>query len=230
MRFTYTVSHDLKSPLVTIQSFLGYLEQDLAGQDSGAAAKDRGFIRDAAQKMTHLLDDLLQLSRVGRVKSPSKDVPLRSAVAEAQALVAGHIAQRGARIVVTSEPIILHGDPIRFTELFQNLLDNAVKFMGAEPAPLVEVMAEKTDGEIIITVRDNGIGIDPRHAAKLFGLFEKLDVNSQGTGIGLALARRIVEVHGGRIWVESAGPGQGSSFRFTLAGTRVAESPEGQMT
>jgi PAS domain S-box-containing protein len=230
MRFTYTVSHDLKSPLVTIQSFLGYLEQDVARKDAEATTKDLGFIRGAAQKMARLLDDLLQLSRVGRVKSPSMDVPLRSVIAEAQSLVAGHITQRGVRVEVTPEPIILHGDPMRLTELFQNLLDNAVKFMGAEPEPLVEVTTEKTDGEIIITVRDNGIGIDPRHTAKLFGLFEKLDASSEGTGIGLALVRRIVETHGGRIWAESAGPGQGARFRFTLAGTRFARGPEGQMT
>jgi signal transduction histidine kinase len=164
------------------------------------------------------------------VKSPSKDVPLRSVVADAQALVAGHIAQRGVQVEVTTEPITLHGDPIRLTELFQNLLDNAVKFMGAEPAPLVEITAERTNGEIIITVRDNGIGIDPRHTSKLFGLFEKLDASSDGTGVGLALVRRIVEVHGGRIWAESAGPGRGSSFRFTLTGTRDTQASERHMT
>jgi signal transduction histidine kinase len=105
--------------------------------------------------------------------------------------------------------------------VFQNLLDNACKFMGAQPSPRIEIAVEETAGEQVIVVRDNGNGIDPRFLSKIFGLFEKLDPESGGTGIGLALVRRIVEVHGGRIWVESEGLGQGATFRFTLAKTHL---------
>jgi signal transduction histidine kinase len=221
MRFTYTISHDLKSPLVTISVFLNYLEQDLQQADPAAVAKDLAYIRNAAGRMSKLLDELLALSRVGHVESPAVDVPLQTVVQEALALVAGQIAARGVQVDVTAVPIFLHGDRSRFVEVFQNLLDNACKFMGAQPSPRIEIAVEETAGEQVIVVRDNGNGIDPRFLSKIFGLFEKLDPESGGTGIGLALVRRIVEVHGGRIWVESEGLGQGATFRFTLAKTHL---------
>jgi signal transduction histidine kinase len=226
-RFTYTVSHDLKSPLVTIQTFAGYLARDLAARDADGTARDLGFIRGAADKMGRLLDDLLALSRVGRKANPPEDVRLQEVVAEALALVAGQVTERGARIEVTPESVVLRGDRQRLVEIFQNLLDNAVKFSRPGCAPLVQIGVETAGEELVLFVRDDGLGIDPRHASRLFGLFEKLDASAEGTGIGLALVRRIVEVHGGRIWAESAGPGAGTCFRFTLAGTRRA--PEGSV-
>jgi len=216
-RFTYAVSHDLKSPLVTINTFLGYLEQDARKPDAAGVNKDVGYIRAATDKMSRLLDELLELSRVGRIMNPSVEAPLQEIVKEALDLVAGRIAARGVKVKVTGKPILLYGDRPRLVEVFQNLVDNAVKFMGDQPAPSVEIGAEQTDTETVFFVSDNGIGIDPRYLPKLFGLFEKLDPGSEGTGIGLALVKRIVEVHGGRIWPESAGPGQGATFRFTLA-------------
>ena len=218
-RFTYTVSHDLKSPLVTIKTFAGYLEKDIQAQDVVRLNEDLKFIHGAAEKMGLLLDELLDLSRVGRKMNPFVNVPLQAVVQEALDLVAGQITQRGVTIRVTAEPIIIHGDRPRLVEVFQNLVDNAVKFMGAQPAPCVEIGTEQTAEGPVIFVRDNGIGIDPRHHAKLFGLFEKLDPHGEGTGIGLALVKRIIEVHGGKIWAESAGIGQGTTFRFTLSGT-----------
>jgi PAS domain S-box-containing protein len=219
-RFTYAVSHDLKSPLVTVKTFLGYLELDARNQDAARMDKDLGYIRGAADKMSRLLDELLELSRVGRRMNPFVDAPLEAVVREALDLVAGRIAARGVTVRMAGEPVLLHGDRQRLVEVFQNLVDNAVKFLGDQPAPWVEIGAEPVGGEMVIYVRDNGMGIDPRHRHKLFGLFEKLNSGVEGTGIGLALARRIVEVHGGRIWAESAGPGQGATFRFTLAKTK----------
>ncbi|MDD4891372.1 MAG: ATP-binding protein [Phycisphaerae bacterium] len=219
-RFTYTVSHDLKSPVVTIRTFLGYLEKDTAGRDTERMGKDVGYIRTAAEKMSRMLDELLELSRIGRKVNPFVDAPLQAVVKDALDLVAGQIAERGVRVDVTAEPILLHGDRPRLVEVFQNLLDNAVKFMGDQPAPRIEVGVEQACDETLLFVRDNGIGIDPRHQPKLFGLFEKLDPRTDGTGMGLAIVRRVVEVHGGSIWVESAGPGKGATFRFTLANTR----------
>ena len=220
MRFTYTASHDLKSPLVTIRAFLGYLEQDTGNQDLEAANKDRQYIYTAVDKMTRLLDELLDLARVGHKMNPPEEVPLQVVVKDALDMVAGGMIQKGVEVVATKEPIILCGDRTRLVAVFQNLLDNAIKFMGDQPNPRVEIGVEKTEEEIVFFVRDNGIGIDPRYQPKVFGLFEKFDPGTKGTGIGLALVQRIVEVHGGKIWVESAGIGQGTTFRFTLAKTQ----------
>ena len=219
-RFVYTVSHDLKSPLVTIRTFLGFLEQDRKLGDETRIENDLDFIRRAADKMSALLNDLLELSRVGRKVNPPVEVPLQTVVRDALDMVAGRLAQRHVTVTVTQAPIVLRGDRARLLEVFENLIDNAAKFVGDQPDPRMEVGVEELEREIVIFVRDNGVGIDPRHKGKLFGLFEKLHPESDGTGIGLALVKRIVEVHGGRVWAESAGPGQGSTFRFTLSGTK----------
>jgi len=219
-RFTYTVSHDLKSPLVTIKTFLGYLVQDMLKQDAVRIDKDIGYISGAADMMSRLLDELLKFSRVGRTMNPSVEAPLQTIVKDALDLVAGQIAERGVRVEVTEEPVLLYGDRPQLVDIFQNLVDNAVKFMGDQAAPLVEIGVEPKGDACVFFVRDNGIGIDPRHQGKLFGLFEKLNPGTEGTGIGLALVRQIVEVHGGKIWLESAGPGKGTIFRFTLAKTK----------
>jgi signal transduction histidine kinase len=224
--FAYTVSHDLKSPLVTIQTFAGYLARDIPKGNVEAIGTDLGFIHTAADKMSRLLDDLLELSRLGRNMNQPVIVPLREVVDEALALVAGRIAERNVRVDFTAEPILLHGDRDRLIEVFQNLVDNAVKFMSDRPDPLVEIGSDTSDGRIVLFVRDNGAGIDPRHIHRLFGLFEKLDPSSEGTGMGLALVRRIIELHGGRISAESDGPGLGSCFRFTIAGTTLDQGME----
>ena len=217
-RFIYTVSHDLKSPLVTIRTFLGFLDEDRTLVDQTRADGDIGFIHRAADKMTELLDDLLELSRVGRKVNPPETVPLQELVKGALDMVAGRMAHGHVRIMVTDAPVVVCGDRRRLVEVFQNLLDNAAKFMGDQADPLVEVGYDETGARPALFVRDNGLGIDPRHASKLFGLFEKLHPDTEGTGIGLALVRRIVESHGGRIWAESAGPGRGATFWFTLSG------------
>jgi len=227
-RFTYTVSHDLKSPLVTIKTFLSYVEQDIKSSDAERVAKDMGFIRNAADKMSLMLDELLALSRVGRRMNPSVETPLSEVVKEALDLVAGQITSRGVKIKVTDEPVILFGDRPRLVEVFQNLVDNAVKFMGDQLEPLIEIGVEDQGTGIKLFVRDNGMGIEPRYQPKLFGLFEKLDPASKGTGIGLSLVRRIVEVHGGKIWLESEGLGKGTTFRFTLAGLKKSPEPPGE--
>lgn len=224
IRFSYTVSHDLKSPLVTIQTFLGFLEQDMVKGDAGRVQADFGYIRRASVKMSDLLDELLALSRIGRKMNEPEDVAFGELVQAALDAVAGRIAAGRVQVHVAPAPVVLHGDRVRLVEILQNLLDNAAKFMGDQADPRIEVGAEETGREWVLYVRDNGLGIDPRHQHKLFGLFEKLHPDLPGTGMGLALVKRIVEVHGGRIWAESRGPGLGATFRFTLRGTRRALS------
>ena len=217
-RFNYTVSHDLKSPLVTIKTFLGYLESDMAKADPERVAQDLGFIHTAADKMNNLLNELLAMSRVGRVVNPAVEAPLQDIVQEVLALVAGRITERGVRVQVTQEPVLLYGDRVRLVEVFQNLIDNAVKFMGEQSEPLIEIGAEEKNGLSFFFVRDNGMGIDTRYKDKLFGLFEKLNPDMEGTGLGLALVKRIIELHGGKIWFESEGQGKGACFWFSLPG------------
>ena len=225
-RFTSAVLHDLRGPLVTIQAFQGHLERDIKGQDAARVSEDLGFIRNAADKIGRLLDDLRRFIRVGRIMNLSEETPLQEIVREALDLLAGRIRARGVRIDLTEAPIVLYGDRMRLVEVYLNLVDNAVKFMGDEPAPRVEIGAEQAEEGIVLLVRDNGIGVEPELQPLVFDMFRKLRLDSEGEGIGLALARRIVELHGGRIWISSEGSGKGATFRFTLAKTRRRRDAE----
>ena len=215
-RFSYTLSHDLKSPLVTVNGFLGLLERDLAAGDLDKAYRDLDRAHRAARTMSRQVDELLELSRIGRVANPFEEVSLSELFFSASELVASQIGERGVSLEIDPEMPTLRGDRSRLLEVFQNLLDNAVKFMGDQQDPRIQVGSRRQESEEIIFVRDNGVGIDPRYHQKVFGLFDRLDPKIEGTGVGLALVKRIIEVHGGRVWVESEGPGQGSALCFTL--------------
>ena len=215
-RFTYTVSHDLKSPLITIKGFVGVIQQDLSDGNQEATRADLLRIAAAADKMYGLLSELLELSRIGRKINPPQSVPMEELVREATEMVWGQIEEHGVRVESAANLPVVFGDRPRLLEVMQNLLANAVKYMGDQPQPRIEVGARRDGDETVCYVRDNGIGIDPHYHEKVFGLFEQLDHQADGSGIGLALVKRIVEVHGGRIWVESEGEGHGSSFCFTL--------------
>jgi len=228
-RFLYTVSHDLKSPVVTVRTFLGYLEQDLAAANTERSQKDLLYIRSAAEKMGRLLDDVLELSRVGRVVGAPVRVTFHALAEETLQSVAGQIAERGVRVQVGPNDLLLFGDRLRLGEIWQNLVENAVKFMGDQAAPRIDLGWEARGPETVFFVRDNGLGIDARFQTKVFGLFEKLDPKAAGTGIGLALVKRIVDYYAGRIWVESAGLGQGACFFFTLP-EAMHMHPEGKKT
>ncbi len=215
-RFTYTVSHDLKSPLLTIRGFLGLLQKDVARGDAERVENDVRRIENAADTMQQLLDDLLELSRVGRQVHPPEEVPVVELAMEAADLVAAEIAERGVELEIMSSMPSIFGDRIRLLQVLQNLIHNAVKFLGDQPEPRIEVGVRQDGTETVVYVRDNGIGVEPSDQEKAFGLFQQLAGTKKGTGIGLALVKRIVEVHGGRIWVESEGKGHGSTFCFTL--------------
>ncbi len=214
-RFTYTVSHDLRSPLITIKGFAGLMLEDLHNRNVDQQQVDLMRIINAADKMDQLLRDLLELSRVGRLLNPFTRFPLYEAASEAAELLTGRLQERAVRLNIAADLPVVWADKARIREVFQNLLENAIKFMGDNSA-LIEVGWEQGATEKVFFVRDNGIGIDSRYLEKIFGLFDQLDPHSEGTGIGLALVKRIIEFHEGRIWVESPGPGQGACFYFTL--------------
>ena len=215
-RFTYTVSHDLKSPLVTINGFLGYLEQDAASGNMERLKMDTRRIHEAVNKMEKLLDELLKLSRIGRMVNPPEILSFEDVVRDAFENVQGRLNERG--VTFQTQPNIppVYGDKQRLIEVLQNLLDNSAKYMGDQPDPHVDIGFQgEENGMPIFFVKDNGMGIAPEHHERIFDLFNKLDAGSEGTGVGLALVKRIVEVHSGRIWVESE-EGKGSTFYFTL--------------
>ncbi len=217
-RFTYTVSHDLKSPLVTISGFLGYLEQDATAGNTERLKQDSQRIQEAVAKMRRLLNELLELSRVGRMINPPQESPFNELVLEAMDIVHGRLVERGITVQTQPNLSAVYGDKPRLIEVLQNLLDNAAKYMGDQLAPQIEIgQRGEENGRPIFYIEDNGIGIAPEHHERIFGLFNKLDARSEGTGVGLALVKRIIEVHGGRIWVESE-LGKGSTFLFTLPG------------
>jgi len=215
-RFTYTVSHDLRSPLVTVRGFVDLLEKDVAAGAPERVAADLARIRGATSTMESLLRELLELSRIGRVMNPPERVSLDDLAREAIALLHGRLRAANVRVEVRPGLPFVLGDRIRLLEVFQNLIENAVKFRSGQGDPLVEVGCRPGSDGPVVTVRDNGVGIDPRYHDRVFALFERLDPRVEGTGVGLALVRRIVEVHGGRVWVESEGAGQGSTFCFSL--------------
>jgi PAS domain S-box-containing protein len=217
-RFSYTVSHDLKAPLFTIQGFVGYLERDMHSNRLDRIQNDFDRITGAIDKMQRLLNELLALSRIGRVMNAPIHVSLGMIVKDAINLLAGRIADKQVTIEVDPDLSVIYCDRTRMTQVMQNLLDNAIKFMGGQPEPRIWIGKRVDHNETVFFVRDNGIGIPAEYQDRIFGLFDKLDPKVEGTGVGLAMVKRIIETHGGRIWVESDGEGKGSVFLFTVPG------------
>ena len=221
-RFTYTVSHDLKSPLITIKGFLGYVREDVQTGNMSRFESDLRRISDATEKMQHLLGDLLELSRIGRLTNEPAQVSMNALIADVLEMLHGRIQAGNITVQVAEDLPDVYGDRQRLFEVWQNLIDNAAKFMGDQPAPRIEIGVQgELYGNPVFFVRDNGMGIAPQFKEKVFGLFDKLNAQSEGTGIGLALVKRIIEFHGGRIWVESE-IGLGATFFFSLPSQPVA--------
>ena len=213
--FTYTVSHDLKAPLITIGGFVGYLEKDILNGNTAKAQKDIQRVMDAVIKMQRLLNELLELSRIGRFVNKPENANIGDIAREASRLLHEQVTSNKVKVIIEKDLPSMEVDRHRLVEVYQNLIDNAIKFMGNRSNPEVKVGFFQQENEQIFFVKDNGIGIDPLYHERIFGLFNKLDAGTDGTGIGLALVKRIIEFHGGRVWVESES-GKGTTFCFTL--------------
>ena len=213
--FTYTVSHDLRSPLVTIQGFAEMLRKDLEQNEIEKVKSDLKYIESSATKMDRLLTDTLQLSRIGRMVNPPEDVSFGEIVQEAQVQTGAQIKSSGVEITVAEDFPAVHVDRMRIAEVLVNLITNSINYMGEQPRPKIEIGYRVDDGETVFFVQDNGIGIDKSQHERVFELFYKVDKSSKGTGAGLAIVKRIIVVHGGRIWIESE-KGKGCSVCFTL--------------
>jgi light-regulated signal transduction histidine kinase (bacteriophytochrome) len=214
-RFIYTVSHDLRSPLVTINGFVGFLESDLSKGSSERVETDLKMISTAISKMDRLLKDTLELSRIGRVANPPEIVPFSEIVQEAIDQISEKIRARGVQVKIAPNLPSVNVDRMRIVEVLANLMENSIKYMGGQSHPEIEVGRRLDGEEKVFFVKDNGMGIDSSQHDKIFGLFYKVDKKSEGSGAGLAIVKRIIEVHGGRIWIESE-LGKGSTICFTL--------------
>jgi PAS domain S-box-containing protein len=215
-RFNYTLSHELKTPLVTMRGFLGYLENSITTGKIERAKADLARIGNATDKLYKMINELLELSRIGRLINPPQDVPFEDIVREGLKTVDVAISSKNVQVEIAPSLPVIHVDRARLIEVIQNLVDNAIKYLGDQPEPRIIIGVRSENNEQVFFVSDNGMGIDPVYHARVFNLFEKLNPQSEGTGIGLALVKRIIETHGGRIWVESEGVGRGTAFCFTL--------------
>jgi signal transduction histidine kinase len=224
-RLTYTVSHDLRSPLVTIKGFLGMLAKDIENNQSERVHRDFERISNATDQMQALLSDLLEFSRIGRIVNPPEEIDLVLLTREVLFALESQIRSHNIQVHIYNLPH-LYADRVRMREVMQNLLENAARYMGEQQTPVIEVGMREQGDQPVIFVKDNGIGIDPKYHTRIFGLFEKLDPSIEGTGIGLAIVKRIVELHGGQIWVESEGLGKGSIFCFTIPDNRSGTSQD----
>ncbi|MCK9442556.1 MAG: PAS domain S-box protein, partial [Methanothrix sp.] len=215
-RFIYTVSHDLRSPLVTINGFVGFLESDLAKGNSERVKVDLKMISSAISRMENLLKDTLELSRIGRVANPPDVVAFTEIVQDALDQISEKLMERGVLVTIQPDLPSVNVDRMRIVEVLTNLMENSIKYIGDQPHPSIEVGCRLDGEETVFFVKDNGMGIDPSQHDKIFELFYKVNKKSEGSGAGLAIIKRIIEVHGGRIWIESE-LGKGCTVCFTLA-------------
>jgi PAS domain S-box-containing protein len=221
-QFAYVASHDLQEPLRMMASFAQLLAERYQGKLDADADEFIHFITDGAGRMQRLINDLLLYSRVGKGEIAMAPVNCDTVVAMACQNLQTAITQSKGSVSADKLPMVL-GNDAQLVQLLQNLVGNAIKFARQDVTPEVRIGAKKQADEWLFWVRDNGIGFDPNHAERIFLIFQRLRprVEYAGTGIGLAICRKIVERHGGRIWAESA-PDKGSTFYFTLPAKEVS--------
>ena len=214
-QFAYIASHDLQEPLRTVSSFVQLLKKRYQGKLDRKADVYINYAVSGTAHMQHLLQDLLSFSRIGGGELNLQSVELSLILDKVLQSLEQLIKQSGAEITCSSLPLVI-ADPMQINQLFQNLISNAIKFRG-ESKPLIDISAKHREGCLIIRVRDNGIGIEPKYLDRIFLIFQRLHRRDEypGTGMGLAICKRIVERHGGRMYVESV-PGTGSTFSFTI--------------
>lgn len=226
-QFAYVASHDLQEPLRMVSSFTQLLERNYGGELDDKAHEYMHFAVDGAPRMQQLIKDLLAYSRLGRASIERTELDMEQVTARVLQSLQLSISDAGAKIISGALPVV-HGDPGQLQQLLQNLIANAIKYRSEKPVEIA-IGVEPRNHEQMFFVRDNGIGIDPRDVDRIFEIFQRLHGRTDyvGTGIGLSICKRIVERHGGRIWVESK-IGEGSTFFFTLNCDPVVKSERNQ--
>jgi light-regulated signal transduction histidine kinase (bacteriophytochrome) len=215
-QFAYVASHDLQEPLRAVAGCVQLLKKRYHGQLDERANEYIGHAVDGAKRMQSLIDDLLTYSRIGRAESSHRAVSCADALTVALKNLSVSVQESGAQVTWDVLPVVA-GEAVQITMLLQNLLANALKFRKPSENPRIHIGVVRDGTRATFSVSDNGIGISQEHFERIFGVFQRLHTRSEypGTGIGLALCKRIVEHRGGRIWVESK-PGEGTTFRFVL--------------
>jgi PAS domain S-box-containing protein len=216
--FTHVISHDLKEPLRGIEAFSGFLAEDYADKLDETGRHYLDVLTHSGSRLRNLIDDLLQLSRLGRTALHRVPVEVDSLMRELRDSLAFTLTDNRVDLCVQENMPTIFCDPVRIQSVFQNLVTNAIKYNDKPGGARVEITCEERPGESLFCVRDNGPGIAPQYHEKIFRIFQRLvrRDEQEGTGVGLALCKKIVEARGGRIWVESEGDGQGSAFFFTI--------------
>jgi len=218
--FVYVVSHDLKAPLISVQGFSSVLLKDYHEKLGEEGQRYLERIKANTHRMEVLITDLLTLSRIGRVVHPFKDVPCLEIVKRVCSTLKPRLEKNGIEVSIADNLPTIHCDEDRIYQVFENLLVNAIKFMGNSDSPEIEIGYEDKNGFHQFYVRDTGIGIDPKYHRKIFEIFHRLKEieDEEGTGIGLVIVERIINNHGGKVWVDSE-KGKGATFYFTLSKT-----------
>ena len=213
-RFAYVVSHDLKEPLRMVASYMELLKRKSYGRLESEDREYIDFAVDGAKRMNELINDLLDYSRINTRGSKFEPVDLNDAAAHVVNIMKFKIEDVSAKIVIPNRLPVVNGDAMQIEQVLQNLIENSLKFRSKSAVPVIEITAEESGSTVIIKVRDNGIGIEQKFQERIFEIFQRLHSREEyeGTGIGLAICKRIMERHGGKIWVESDGEGKGSVF------------------
>ena len=214
--YAHRVAHDLKSPLVTISGFVSILRADLSQGDLREVNQNLEQISRAADRMSRLLNNVLELSRLGQMISDRQRVPLDELAAEVLESLSGQLESRHITVALSPNLPVLWGDRQRLAEVVQNLIENSIKYLGDQAKPCIEIDSRRDDGQTICFVRDNGIGIEPADHERVFERFTRIHGDRQGSGLGLAIVRRIIEAHEGRVWIESKGYGEGTTVCFAV--------------
>jgi signal transduction histidine kinase len=219
--FISIVAHDFNSPLITITSFTAMLKDDISSGAREKVDKDLGYINQAATKLTQLLEALKKITDVGKSTDSFQSIRFTDLVDTCLATLTGPLQQHNVKVIFQRATSSLTGDPLELGQIWQNLIENAIKYRGDHPNPTIEIGIDASQDEPEFYICDNGIGISPEHAQRVFMLFTQLNKNNPGSGLGLALVKKIIERQQGKIRVESEGANTGSCFRFTLPGALV---------
>jgi len=226
--FIYTVSHDLKSPVVSMNGMAGILREEYGQQLDDTARHYLDRIIGNANYMEELIQGLLTLSRIGRMQERQELIEAQEVIQNVLEILQNQLTQRNIAVSVQSPLPHFTFNPIQLAQIFQNLISNAAKFMGDQPHPQIEIGGKEWKGGVEFYVKDNGIGIDPAYHEKIFAIFQRLqDVKVEGTGVGLPIVKKIIDLNGGRIWVESE-KGKGATFFIWLPNKNKTQPPSPQ--